>query len=253
MDTSLQDLTDRLNQLSEQFEELREGVRKAIDGATVDPEMALIRSRKVLEYVIRDVFVRRVGEPPGTRPLEGLIQRLVKDGHFPPRLEAYTETIRKLGNVGAHHFGQRISAADVYQSLTQLMPILEWYFEVERPDAGVHLDLPHEPRPTRIEHESQDGGRTSQPHVAVVPKGLRSFDANDSDFFLQLLPGPRDRSGLPESIRFWKHRIEVDRRPVLHRGDHLRSQRVRQVVAGESRAVAPPVQEHHSHLHRGDP
>ena len=72
----------------------------------------------------------------------------------------------------------------------------------------MHLDLPHEPRPTRIEHESQDGGRTSQPHVAVVPKGLRSFDANDSDFFLQLLPGPRDRSGLPESIRFWKHRIE---------------------------------------------
>ena len=149
MDTSLQDLTDCLNQLSEQFEELREGVRKAIDGATVDPEMALIRSRKVLEYVIRDVFVRRVGEPPGTRPLENLIQRLVKDGHFPPRLEAYTETIRKLGNVGTHHFGQRISAADVYQSLTQLMPILEWYFEVERPDAGVHLDLPHEPRPTQ--------------------------------------------------------------------------------------------------------
>ena len=45
-------------------------------------------------------------------------------------------------------------------------------------------------------------------HVPVVPKGLRSFDANDSNFFLQLLPGPRDQDGLPESIRFWKHRIE---------------------------------------------
>lgn len=62
--------------------------------------MALIRSRKVLEYVVRDVFQRRVQEPPGTRPLESLIQRLVKDGYLPPRLEAYTETIRKLGNVG---------------------------------------------------------------------------------------------------------------------------------------------------------
>ena len=41
-----------------------------------------------------------------------------------------------------------------------------------------------------------------------MPKGLRSFDANDSDFFLELLPGPRDQDGLPESIRFWKHRIE---------------------------------------------
>ena len=44
--------------------------------------------------------------------------------------------------------------------------------------------------------------------VKIVPKGLRSFDAGDADFFLELLPGPRDRNGLPESIRFWKTRIE---------------------------------------------
>src|SRR5262249_51927201 len=42
-----------------------------------------------------------------------------------------------------------------------------------------------------------------------VPKGLRSFDEADADFFLELLPGPRDRDGLPESIRFWKTRIET--------------------------------------------
>jgi hypothetical protein len=47
----------------------------------------------------------------------------------------------------------------------------------------------------------------SQP-PKIVPKGLRSFDANDADFFLELLPGPRDRDGLPDSIRFWKNRIE---------------------------------------------
>jgi hypothetical protein len=213
MDPALQSLIDRLNRLSEQFEELREGVRKALNVATVDPEMALIRSRKVLEYVVRDVFVRRVGEPPGTRPLENLIQRLVKDGHFPTRLEAYTETIRKLGNVGAHHFGQRISASDVYQSLTQLMPILEWYFEVERPDAGVRLDLTHEVDATKAKPASRNGEQGSKAHAAIVPKGLRSFDANDSDFFLQLLPGPRDQSGLPESIRFWKYRIESTDEP----------------------------------------
>ncbi len=44
--------------------------------------------------------------------------------------------------------------------------------------------------------------------IGIVPKGLRSFDEHDSDFFLQLLPGARDKEGLPESIRFWKHRIE---------------------------------------------
>ncbi len=50
----------------------------------------------------------------------------------------------------------------------------------------------------------------ASPHLAVVPKGLRSFDAHDADFFLDLLPGPRDKDGLPESIRFWKNRIETD-------------------------------------------
>ncbi len=46
------------------------------------------------------------------------------------------------------------------------------------------------------------------PAVQIVPKGLRSFDARDADFFLELLPGPRDREGLPDSLRFWKARVE---------------------------------------------
>ncbi|HKI31191.1 MAG TPA: SUMF1/EgtB/PvdO family nonheme iron enzyme, partial [Gemmataceae bacterium] len=49
---------------------------------------------------------------------------------------------------------------------------------------------------------------SDSPLVRIVPKGLRSFDAHDADFFLELLPGPRDREGLPDSIRFWKTRIE---------------------------------------------
>jgi formylglycine-generating enzyme required for sulfatase activity len=44
--------------------------------------------------------------------------------------------------------------------------------------------------------------------VRVIPKGLRPFDAGDADFFLELVPGPRDREGLPASLRFWKTRID---------------------------------------------
>ena len=47
------------------------------------------------------------------------------------------------------------------------------------------------------------------PPPRVIPKGLRSFDAADADFFLELLPGPRDRDGLPDTLRFWKHRVEA--------------------------------------------
>ena len=49
---------------------------------------------------------------------------------------------------------------------------------------------------------------SEQRSIKIVPKGLRSFDEHDADFFLGLVPGPRDRDGLPESIRFWKTRID---------------------------------------------
>src|SRR5437879_546003 len=99
MNLSFQSLLIRLDHISGPFRELREGVQKAILVADLDPEMALTRSRKVLELVVREVYERRINEPPGTRPLENLLQRLVKDGHFPDRLDAYATTVRKLGNV----------------------------------------------------------------------------------------------------------------------------------------------------------
>jgi hypothetical protein len=71
-------------------------VQKAIRSADKISEMALPRTRKVLEYLIWEVYERQVDEPPGTPPLENLIQRPVKDGHCPDRLDAYATTIRKL-------------------------------------------------------------------------------------------------------------------------------------------------------------
>lgn len=52
------------------------------------------------------------------------------------------------------------------------------------------------------------GGHIEPPDAAVIPRGLRSFTQEDRDFFLKLIPGPRDRDGLPASIRFWKNRLE---------------------------------------------
>jgi serine/threonine protein kinase len=62
------------------------------------------------------------------------------------------------------------------------------------------------PEPARA---AESGG----PIARIVPKGLRAFDIEDADFFLMLVPGPRDRDGLPEAIRAWKRRIE-DRDPA---------------------------------------
>ncbi len=55
------------------------------------------------------------------------------------------------------------------------------------------------------------GSATSKPrseNLSLVPRGLRSYGPADADFFLQMLPGPVDRAGIPECVRFWKQRIE---------------------------------------------
>jgi eukaryotic-like serine/threonine-protein kinase len=52
------------------------------------------------------------------------------------------------------------------------------------------------------------GFLTGESQIRIVPKGLRSFDRDDAGFFLGLLPGPRDRSGIPDSVRLWKTRIQ---------------------------------------------
>ena len=62
-------------------------------------------------------------------------------------------------------------------------------------------------------HASQSKGQGKN-SVAVsriegmVPRGLRSFGNEDAHFFRELLPGPYNRDGIPESILFWKRKIE---------------------------------------------
>jgi serine/threonine protein kinase len=75
---------------------------------------------------------------------------------------------------------------------------------VSQPPAPVHLVVT--PPVAAVPSSVTDSG---QRPIKIVPKGVRSFDAGDADFFLKLLPGPRDRDGLPDSIRFWKTKIEA--------------------------------------------
>jgi len=197
MDPSLQPLLRRLDHLPETFSEIREGVQKAVLVAEVDPEMALTRARKVLESMVREVFERRLQEPPGTQPLEGLLQRLFQNDHLPPVVNTYAHGIRELGNIGTHKTRQTITAADINITLSQVISVAEWYAQ----------GAPGNPEPAKKPAPKAPPPDSPRKPPAIIPKGLRSFDAGDAKFFLELLPGPRDDKGLPESLRFWKHRI----------------------------------------------
>jgi len=93
--------------------------------------------------------------------------------------------------------------SDRYQSAAALIDDLRaWRDDVEpraKPDSSSGSDF---------DKRTASGTESPEPELSIVPRGLRSFDAHDADFFLKLLPGPRNRFGLPDSVQFWKTRME---------------------------------------------
>ena len=127
MSNPFADLVARLDRLPEHLGEIVDGIRLAIKIAAIDPEMSLTKARKVLEHIVYEVFRESVGEPPGTRPLQELTQRLVKEKHLPNRVAAYVNIVRELGNAGTHATGEHLSREDVAQSISQLLIVVDWF------------------------------------------------------------------------------------------------------------------------------
>lgn len=132
---TITELQQRLENVVQEVEALREGLVRAFALTDSDPNMSLVRTGTVLETMIHDLYKRHVGEP-GTQPQEALLQKLLKQESFPRDFEGYADAVRKLRN-GALHRGARYSSEDVYRALINLFPIVEWY--VQTGSKGVQL------------------------------------------------------------------------------------------------------------------
>jgi eukaryotic-like serine/threonine-protein kinase len=151
----------------------------------------------------------------GRRPFRGdtlveVIEQILRTEERPPR--QFDDTIpRELERVCQKMLAKR--ASERYGTARDLADDLRHFLQAETA-SGSPATAPGAVSPPP--GSTQEGTPTPDPRrpdshgpvVKVVPKGLRSFDRNDADFFLELLPGPRDRDGLTESLRFWKTRIE---------------------------------------------
>ncbi len=156
----------------------------------------------------------------GRRPFRGetpaeLMEQVTNLEPRPPR--QYDDHIPKeLERICLKALSKR--ASERY-STARIWPTTCVYFSLSRPSASGRPVRWARPRlPSRRSRSRCDGAASGHPALTsgaatptsnqvplkIVPKGLRSFDAHDADFFLELLPGPRDRDGLPESLRFWK-------------------------------------------------
>ena len=126
MQGTYQDLTDRIDRLPEEFENLRGEIEKAIEIGAKYPDAALTCVRKVMDHIVRELYSQRFQEPPGSRPQEELTVWLLRDGVFPRRFDGHAAFIRKLGNAGTHFIGEPLSGSDLHFALTFLVDILEW-------------------------------------------------------------------------------------------------------------------------------
>jgi hypothetical protein len=153
----------------------------------------------------------------GRRPFQGesareVIDRIAGSDARPPR-QFVGSIPRELERICLKALSKR--ATERYPTAGDMAEDLRHFLgSAETPGPSPPVPGPGYPTPpSTVEatpppqgHGRQDSDKTP---TKVVPKGLRSFDGQDADFFLELLPGARDRDGLPECLRFWKARVEA--------------------------------------------
>ncbi|MFO7903090.1 MAG: protein kinase domain-containing protein [Planctomycetota bacterium] len=119
----------------------------------------------------------------------------------PPPMRCWDKSIdQELERICRKALSKR--AADRYATAEQFIDDLR---HCRRDTAGAG-SLAMAPSTASRQSPLADEGRSDRPKI--IPRGLRNFDANDADFYPALVPGPRDRNGLPELIRQWKSQIE---------------------------------------------
>ncbi len=155
----------------------------------------------------------------GRRPFRGdspqqVLHQITSTEPRPPR--QIDDTIpRELERICLKAIAKR--ASERYSTSRDMAEDLRHFLSTPASDRGPLVplaSLPLLPAAPATELAPSSSPASAQSDLAprplkVVPRGLGSFDEHDADFFLELLPGPRDRDGLPDGLRFWKTRIEA--------------------------------------------
>ncbi len=145
----------------------------------------------------------------GSRPFQGtssrqLLTNIVRSEPRPLRLRVPKLPI-ELERICLKALAKRVS--DRYRTADDMAGDLRWFIEKVGMD-GVRSPSTDSAISAEEETVRRGPDSTTSSDPAVIPKGLRPFDEHDWNFFLKLVPGPRDANGVPEVIRQWKTRIE---------------------------------------------
>ncbi|MFK8113954.1 MAG: protein kinase [Rubripirellula sp.] len=161
--------------------------------------------------------------PFGNRNRARIFDRLLNQETQPPR-QLNPTVPKELERICLKALAKK--ASERYATASDLVEDLEIFISnCEAASAGISGTASHANRPVHgsdvvLQADSVVGGLAagsagrvssellSGASFGVVPRGLRSYDRHDKDFFARMLPGPRDRDGIPDSLRFWQREID---------------------------------------------
>lgn len=145
----------------------------------------------------------------GEKPFSGgathdVLYRILTQDPVPPRdlkrslpTELNRICLKLLSKLASQRYTETIELAEDLRAWLSKAEVRE-----TNPASVVHSVS----RVTASVDTSRDG---SAPVVTIVPRGLRAFSRADAYFFLGLLPGARDRDGLPECLSHWKRWVSI--------------------------------------------
>ena len=101
--------------------------------SSVDPEMALVRARRVVDLISRSLCAAH-GMPAGTKPLDQLLGDLSRARLIPALIDKHCRVIKEFGNVAAHGITDLDSAGapfltehEVQLTAMSLAALVQWY------------------------------------------------------------------------------------------------------------------------------
>ncbi|MEM8732836.1 MAG: protein kinase [Planctomycetota bacterium] len=145
----------------------------------------------------------------GKRPFAGKnsfsVLRLIQEQEAQPPSELNSDISPELERICLKALSKRASSR--YPTALNFANDLRYLLR-DPHQAGVEQLPPSAAGQIALSEGSAENSQANRKATGLTPRGLRSFGSQDAHFFNDLLPGPYDRDGIPESILFWQRRIE---------------------------------------------
>lgn len=104
--------------------------------AEIDYEMALVRARRAIDLLVRNLASQN-GIVAGTKPLDQLLIELVRNRCIPPVIERHCRIVKDFGNLAAHGIdadiavesGASLTIAELELCAESTTSVIRWYID----------------------------------------------------------------------------------------------------------------------------